>query len=474
MSDARRIGVLGLARSGRGAAALALASGAEVYASDAGDSPALRDAAAAVRSLGGRAEVGGHDLAELARCDLLVVSPGIPPTAPVLADPRVREVPCVSELEFAFGKLRSPVIAITGTNGKTTTTALTSHLLETAGLDAPAAGNIGLALSEVALRERAPDWVVVEASSFQLAGTRRFAPRIGVLTNLAPDHLDRYPSVEAYYADKARLFANASAESAWVLNGEDPAVLSLVGGRPGRRYLFRVASRPDAGEEGGYCAEGGASVEGGAPTEGGALAECGDLVLRLGGREERLIAADELALLGAHNRANALAAALAARLAGAGLDAVRRGLRSFRALSHRLEPVLERGGVLWINDSKATNISSTRVAVEGMTRPTVLLLGGRHKGEPYTNLLDVLVGRVRAVVAYGEAGAQVEEDLGPHLPVERVTGSFEEVVARAAELAQPGDAVLLSPACSSFDMFRNYEERGDRFRELVQGVGDGE
>lgn len=456
MSHARRIGVLGLARSGRGAASLALAAGAEVYASDAGDTPMLRETAEVVRSMGGRAEVGGHDLTELADCDLLVVSPGIPPTAPVLADPRVRGVPCISELEFAYGKLRSPVIAITGTNGKTTTTALVSHLLQAAGLDAPAAGNIGLALSEVALREGAPDWVVVEASSFQLGGTRNFAPRIGVLTNLAPDHLDRYPSVEAYYADKARLFANAGADSVWVLNGEDPAVLELAGTSPGRRYHFRVRSQPAHGEEGGYCAEG------------------GELVLRLGGREERLIGSGELPLLGAHNRANALAAALAARLAGAELEAVRRGLKSFRALSHRLEPVVERHGVLWINDSKATNISSTRVAVEGMTRPTVLLLGGRHKGEPYTNLLDVMEGRVRAVVAYGEAGAQVEADLGVHFPVERVTGSFEEVVSRAAALAHPGDAVLLSPACSSFDMFRDYEDRGDRFRALVRGVGDGE
>ncbi len=452
MNDARRIGVLGLARSGRGAAALALAAGAEVYASDAGDTPDLRESAAVVRELGGAVEVGGHTAEELARCDLLVVSPGIPPTAAILADPAVRGVPCVSELEFAFGYLRSPVIAITGTNGKTTTTALTSHLLGEAGFDAPAAGNIGVALSEVALRETAPDWVVVEASSFQLAGTRSFAPQIGVLTNLAPDHLDRYPSVEAYYADKARLFANAEAESAWVLNGEDPAVLTLAGDAPGRRYLFRVRSRPVAGELGGY------------------VADSGDLVLRLDDEEITLLPGGELPLLGEHNRANALAAALAALLAGAGVEAVRRGLRSFQALNHRLQPVAERGGVVWINDSKATNISSTRVAIEGMTRPTVLLLGGRHKGEPYTELLPALRGRVRVVLAFGEAAERIEADLGALLPVERVAGPFEAVVARAAELAQPGEAVLLSPACSSFDMFRDYEERGDRFRELVRGL----
>lgn len=441
-----------MARSGRGAAALALAGGASVYASDMGDTPELREAAEVVRGLGGEVELGGHTAGKLADCDLLVVSPGIAPTVPILTDPAVAEIPKVSELEFAFERLRSPVIAVTGTNGKTTTASLIAHLLAEAGFDAPAAGNIGLPLSEVALRDAAPDWVVVEASSFQLAGTREFAPRIGVVTNLAPDHLDRYPSVEAYYGDKARLFANAGEGSAWILNGEDPAVLELAGDAPGRRYLFRVRSRPGEGELGGY------------------VGEAGELVVRVDDVDEILIGGDELPLLGEHNRANALAASLAALLTGATVEAVRRGLKSFEPLSNRMEPVAEVGGVLWINDSKATNISSTRVAVEGMTRPTVLLLGGRHKGEPYSELLPVLRDRVRAVVAYGEAGERVAADLSGEVAVERVDGAFEEVVARAAELARPGDAVLLSPACSSYDMFRDYEERGERFRALVRGM----
>jgi UDP-N-acetylmuramoylalanine--D-glutamate ligase len=456
MNDVVRIGILGLARSGWGAATLALATGAEVYASDLGESPELQETADLVRGLGGTVELGHHSVDQLASCDLIVVSPGIPPTAPILMEPRVRAVPRISELEFAFGHLRSPVIAITGTNGKTTTTALVSHLLGAAGFDAPAAGNIGFALSEVALRETAPDWVVVEASSFQLAGIRSFAPRIGVLTNLAPDHLDRYPSVAEYYADKARLFSNGSRESAWVLNGEQAEVLEMAGEVPGERYLFRVRSQPGPAERGGY------------------ISESGDLVLRLDAGDQVLLPGEELPLLGEHNRANALAAAITATLAGADLEAVRAGLRSFRPLDHRLEPVLDRGGVLWINDSKATNISSTYVAVEGMTRPTVLLLGGRDKGEPYTHLLPVLEGRVRVVVAYGEAAERVVEDLGPHLPVERVPGSFDAVVRRAAELARAGDAILLSPACSSYDMFEDYEERGERFRALAAELGQGE
>jgi UDP-N-acetylmuramoylalanine--D-glutamate ligase len=275
-----------------------------------------------------------------------------------------------------------------------------------------------------------------------------------VLTNLAPDHLDWYASVEEYYADKARLFRNATDASRWVLNGEDDAARALPGGAPGARFYFRVDSPPPVGERGGY------------------LAEDGWLTLRLEGSDERLIAASELRLLGRHNVANALAAAIAVRLYGAPADAVAEGLRTFGALEHRMEPVAEREGVLWINDSKATNIASTRVALRSLHRPTVLLLGGRHKGEPYGSLLPDLEGRVRSVIAFGEAADLIVGDLGPHVPVERVDGALDAVVGRAAQLARPGDAVLLSPACSSYDMFRNYEERGRRFRELVTREGE--
>ncbi|MET0397821.1 MAG: UDP-N-acetylmuramoyl-L-alanine--D-glutamate ligase [Longimicrobiaceae bacterium] len=451
----RDVGVLGLARSGLAAARLALARGATVYASDAGDGPAAREAAERVRELGGEAETGGHDTARLSRCDVIVLSPGIPPTAAVLRDPAIASVPVIAEVELAFGQLDAPVVGITGTNGKTTVTALVSHLLTEAGIDAPAGGNIGTALSELALRDAPPRVAVVEVSSFQLAMTRDFAPAIGVLTNLAPDHLDWYPDVEAYYADKARLFRGATAASRWVLNAEDERARELIGDAPGTRYYFRVASPPEPGERGGF------------------LAADGALVLRLDGdADERLVDAGELKILGPHNVANALAAAVAARLAGADAESVRRGLRSFRAPPHRLEPVGEVDGVLWVNDSKATNIASTRVAVRGMTRPTVLLLGGKHKGEPYTGLLPELGEGVRAVIAYGEAAPLVEGDLRGRVPLERVDGPFEAVVARAREIARPGDAVLLSPACASFDMFRSYEERGKRFVELVTREND--
>ena len=444
------IGVLGLARSGLAAARLAIARGARVYASDAGNGAAARKAAEEIRALGGDAETGGHDLAKLAACDRIVLSPGIPPTAKILRDPAIAHVTVIPEIELAYEQLESRVIGITGTNGKTTVTALIEHVLREAGTDAVAGGNIGTALSELALREPQPQIAVVETSSFQLGMARAFAPEIGVLTNLAPDHLDWYPDLEAYYADKANLFQNATAASRWVLNAEDERARTLLGDAPGHRYYFRVASQPEGGERGGF------------------LDPEGWLTLRMDGiADEPLVPAYELKILGPHNAANALAAALAARLAGAEAEAIGRALRGFEAPSHRLQPVGERDGVLWINDSKATNIASTRVAVRGMTRPFVLLLGGRHKGEPYTELLPDLGDNLRAVVAYGEAGEIVANDLAGKVPVERVEGPFEDVVARARGLAQAGDAILLSPACSSFDMFPNYEERGRRFAELA-------
>ena len=446
------IGVLGLARSGLAAARLALARGARVYAIDAGSSAAVLEAAEAVRTLGGDAETGGHDLAKLAACDRIVLSPGIPPTAAVLREEAIRAVPVVPEIELAYEQLGAPVIAITGTNGKTTVTAMIEALLRASGVDAVAGGNIGTALSEVALREPAPAYAVVECSSFQLGGIRRFAPEIGVLTNLAPDHLDWYPDVEAYYADKARLFLNATPASQWVLNAEDERARTLIGDAPGRRFHFRAESRPEDGEVGAH------------------VDPEGWLVLRLNPeQEERILPASGLRVLGPHNVANALAAALAARLAGATSAGIEAGLRGFEAPPHRLQPVADVGGVLWIDDSKATNLASTVVAVRGMTRPTVLLLGGKHKGEAYTGLLEAMDGRVRAVVAYGEAAGRIQADLAGKVALERVDGPFEAVVARARALAAPGDAVLLSPACSSYDMFRDYEERGRRFAELARG-----
>jgi len=443
------VAVVGLGKSGVAATRLLAREGVRVYASDASDHPYGGDTLGALRTLRGVAlDVGRHDLAQIRGAAAVIVSPGVPPEAPPLAAAREARVPILSEIDLGFRALSGSgtrCIAITGTNGKTTTTALVAHLLRTAGLRVEAAGNIGRPLADIALQNDRYQWLAVEVSSFQLHDSPHFAPEIGIVTNLAPDHLDRYASVEAYYADKQLLFRNAGSGDVWVLNGDEPAVLDLAAGAPGRRALFSLRRPVDA------------------------WYDAAARRLQLG--RDALLARAELGLLGDHNVANALAAALAVREAGVTPAVIGEGLRSFRALPHRLEPVRDVGGVHWINDSKATNIASTVVAVEAMDRPFVLLLGGRHKGEPYTRLAPLLKDRCRLVIAYGESGELIERDLGTGGTVSLERGTtFEDVVARARRAARPGDAVLLSPACSSYDMFKNYEERGATFRKLVEAM----
>jgi len=445
---AGEIAVLGLARSGTAVARLLLADGRKVYASDASLTDATMRNAEALGALGAEAVAGSHDLSRIARASLVVASPGIPPNAPSLAAARDAGVRIVSEIEIALRYLRnSRVIAVTGTNGKTTTTALAGHILRGLGLDAVDAGNIGTPLAEIALRDPQPAWVALEMSSFQLHDTPGLDPVVGVLTNLSPDHLDRYPTVTEYYDDKARLFANASGNSRWVLNADDDRVLGMAADIPGSKSHFSIRRQADAW-----------------------LDHSTGWLMLLG---EALLERSELNLLGDHNVANALAAALAVSVAddafraGEARARIRESLRTFNPLSHRLEIVGEKNGVQWINDSKATNVSSTLVAVQGMRRPTILLLGGRHKGEPYASLAEAVRKRVKHVIAFGEAGPVVEKDLTGTVPIDLLGSDFDEVIRRARELAAPGDAILLSPACSSYDMFRNYEERGARFRQLA-------
>ena len=459
--------VIGLGKSGRAAAELLARAGASVYASDAAKTPAAETAAAELRALGVAVDVGSHDLERISRAARVVASPGVPPGAPPLARARAAGVPVVGEIEIALQFLpKTRVIAITGTNGKTTTTALTGALLRALGTNAIDAGNIGTPLAAVALGATHPEWIALELSSFQLHDTPSIAPEVGVVTNLSPDHLDRYSTVDEYYQDKALIFRNMSAASKWVLNADDPATLTLA------RRLPAALSPADVPSErwplGTTC-----RFSLAAPSDAWFDRSADQLVV-LG---EPLLARRELTLFGDHNVANALAASLAVMTADAAhrtpeaRGKIAAGLRGFTALKHRLEVAGEFDGVLWINDSKATNVSSTLVAVEGMTRPTVLLLGGRHKGEPYTALAPAIERSCKAVIAYGESAEIVVKDLGGLVPVERLGSDFAEVIERARAVAQPGDAVLLSPACSSYDMFNNYEERGAEFKRLAAQRG---
>jgi UDP-N-acetylmuramoylalanine--D-glutamate ligase len=449
------IAVIGLGKSGLAAARLLVRHGLHVYASDAGSSNAMERGVAELRAAGATVDVGSHDLDRIARAALVVVSPGVPPSSEALQSALTARVPVVSEIEVGlrFLEPRTRYIAVTGTNGKTTTTAMVGHLLRALGRSAVDAGNIGTPLTEVALSEEQPEWLALEMSSFQLHDTPGIAPEVGVLTNLSPDHLDRYESVRDYYADKALLFRNATEESKWVVNDGDDAAVDMVARAKGQHYHFGRSRLCDMVYE-----RTAASGEG-----------------WIAWRGQRIIRRDEIPLLGDHNVENAMAAALAVIVADerhaepASLERIAEGLRTFGALPHRLESVVERDGVLWINDSKATNPSSTLVALQAMTRPTIILLGGRHKGEPYTSLAEPLAAVGKAVIAYGEAGPIVEQDLSGTVPVHRLGFDFEEVMALARSLAEPGDVVLLSPACSSYDMFANYVERGTRFRELARG-----
>jgi UDP-N-acetylmuramoylalanine--D-glutamate ligase len=447
------ISVVGLARSGRAVAELLARAGAPVYASDAGTGDAVQHASRALAPLGVALQAGAHDLSRIAASAVVVASPGVPPDAPPLRAARDAGRTIVSELEIALQFLPGQrYVAITGTNGKTTTTALVHRLFEGLGYDSVAAGNIGTPLAEVALRAEAPHWIALETSSFQLHDTPSIHPAAGVLTNLSANHLDRYASVEEYFADKALLFRNAGPKSVWVSNADDPDVQAMVAKVPGRHLRFTTA---EGAQEGYYD-------------------RAGDRLVVLG---EPLVAREDLTLLGDHNVANALAAALAVMGADEShRDARARAriadaLRGFRALEHRIEPAGSYAGVDWINDSKSTNVASTLVALRGMRKPTVLLLGGRHKGEPYTALGDELRRTGRAVIAYGEAAPIIETDLDGVVPLERLGSSFDDVLARARELARPGDAVLLSPACSSYDMFDNYEQRGREFKRLAAALG---
>jgi UDP-N-acetylmuramoylalanine--D-glutamate ligase len=445
------IAVIGLGKSGVAASRLLRSAGMRVYASDSASSDGVREGAKTVRAAGADADIGSHDLERIARASLVVASPGVPPEAPPLQRAHQARVPVVSEIEIALRALpEAKVIAVTGTNGKTTTTALVGHLLRAIGLDAIDAGNIGTPLAAIAMEPRPPRWIALELSSFQLHDTPGISPTVGVLTNLAPDHLDRYATVQEYYADKKLLFRNARTISKWVVNGDDREAVDLARDAVGTHKRFSL-HRPDADAT--YDRAHDMLVVGGLP----------------------LLPRRELDLFGDHNVANALAASLAVMIADRGNATpeararIADGLRTFHALKHRLEIAGEANGVMWINDSKATNVSSTLVAIQGMTRPTILLLGGRHKGEPYTALAEPLRKIGKAVIAYGESAPIIEQDLRGVVPIERLGSDFEEVTARARALATPGDVVLLSPACSSYDMFKNYEERGATFKRLAVG-----
>jgi UDP-N-acetylmuramoylalanine--D-glutamate ligase len=451
-----RVAILGLGRSGEAVVDWALGrpgcepGDVEVFVEH--DTPELREAAASMLARGVRVSLGVPDLGG-GRFDLVVASPGIAPLRPLLVAARVTGSPVISELELAYLVGRAPFVAVTGTNGKTTTTALVTHLMIEGGIDARAAGNIGRPALDVARDVPEDGAIVAECSSFQLALTADFHPRVAVLLNITPDHIDWHGSIEAYAADKLRVFANMGAGDTAVFDVDDPASAAAASSGISRgARLIRVSL--------------GAAAE--ARLEGG--------VLVVDGPEgpASLVHADELQIRGAHNVSNALAAAAAALAFGVGVEAVRRGLRTFAPIEHRLAPVATVDGVLYVNDSKATNPDAVSKALTAFERrPLIVLLGGRNKGNDFDGLARACRERARMCVLYGEARADLEGAFVREGAPFRSAGGMLDALAVAADLAREGDVVLLSPACASFDEFEDFEDRGRRFTAAVGALAGG-
>ncbi|MGQ9633348.1 MAG: UDP-N-acetylmuramoyl-L-alanine--D-glutamate ligase [Bryobacteraceae bacterium] len=435
----RKVAVLGLASSGLAAVELLTAQGASVIAVDAKPLDQLRDAPEVLSRLGVPFRLQSPEAFADAEC--VVISPGVPADLEILNQARSRGVPVIGEVELAYRFLKGEIIGITGSNGKTTTTALTGHLLQQCGIPAQVGGNLGtLPASAMARNSRAGQWNVLELSSFQLETIQKFHPRIGIALNVTEDHLDRHGSFERYAAAKARLFENQTAEDWAVLNADDPVTRGFGRTTAARTLWFSLAKK----------------------TEPGAWLEQGMLVL--GGQP--LLPVSEVPLRGRHNLENILAASLAAFLAGAPAGGIAGAIRTFRAVEHRLEYVDTIGGVAYYNDSKATNVSSAVKAVEALEGPLWIILGGKDKGGSYAPLAEALRNKVRAALLIGEAAPLIARAFEGMVPCVQC-GTLEAAVAHAAGEAHPGDTVLLAPACASFDQFEGYEHRGRVFKQLV-------
>jgi UDP-N-acetylmuramoylalanine--D-glutamate ligase len=439
-----RVTVVGAAKSGIAAAELLAQRGACVTLSDT--RPAVPEAAPLER-LGVELELGGHQAATLSGADLIVLSPGVPPNQPVVQAARDRGVPVIGELELAFRWLRGRVIAITGTKGKSTTTTLTGRMLAASGFAVTMGGNIGAPLSGQVADSTPETLHVVEASSFQLEQIDTFHPWIAVMLNFSPDHLDRHPNVEAYGAAKARIFENQQPHDWAVINADDPAVLNLA-----RRT--RAATRLFARR---------------APISEGTVVEDGWIVGRESGATTRLVPLEAIHLLGPHLVSDVMAAATVSAIAGAPPAAMASAVESFRGLEHAMELVRQIGGVRFVNDSKATNVESALRSIESFESDLVVIIGGRYKGGDFSLLRDPLAARAKAVVAIGESKARVRQALDGAVEVHDAA-TLDEAVARAFAIARPNGVVLLAPACSSFDMFQDYADRGRRFKEVVAGL----
>jgi UDP-N-acetylmuramoylalanine--D-glutamate ligase len=447
----KKVLVVGLGKSGLAAALFLRRQGAQVTVSDIRSAESLAKEIPALLDEGIMVEAGGHGLLTFRRQDLIVVSPGVPLNTPELVQAKNFGRPVIGELELAARFLKGKIVAITGSNGKTTTTTLAGEMLKEAGLPTLVAGNIGV--SVVGLIEDSTDdtWSVLEVSSFQLESAIEFHPAISVILNITPDHLDRHGTFENYALAKECIFANQDANDFVVLNADNGRAAEAAARSKAPVYWFSVKH----------------------PVEQGAWVEKGNAVYRPapGAAVETILPLGKIPLKGEHNVENVLAAACAGRLAGAPADAIARAIEKFHAVEHRLEFVASINGVEFYNDSKATNVDATEKAVAAFPGGIHLILGGKDKGAPYTPLVPLLRERGRAVYTIGAAAAKIESQLRGAAPIQSCE-TLAKAVSAAAAAAQPGEVVLLAPACSSFDQFENYEQRGRVFKQLVAELKD--
>ncbi len=443
----RTITVIGAARSGIAVAGLLQGQGAQVFVSDKTGAEKLKAEARSLSDLGIAHELGGHS-ERVYDCSLMVISPGVPTNTPVVMEARKRSIDVVSEVEVASWFCRSPIVAITGSNGKTTTTTLIGRILGDAKKKHAVAGNIGTAFSSVVLELDPAATVVLEISSFQLDHCETFRPRISAIMNITQNHMDRYGhSMEKYAEAKARIFMNQVDDDVLLYDADDEWTSKIAQKARCRRIPFSIMqSLPE-----------------------GAFKEGGKLVTVLDGKRSEIIGVDDISIKGPHNLYNAMAASLVGQLSGVGAASIRATLKNFKGVEHRQEFVRDVNGVRFYNDSKATSVDAVWYALQAFDRPIVLMLGGRDKGNDYARIADLVKKNVRAIVAMGESADKVEQAFSGIKPLRRAT-SIDEAVLAAQSLAQSGDVVLLSPACASFDWFENYEQRGRVFKELVKNL----
>jgi UDP-N-acetylmuramoylalanine--D-glutamate ligase len=442
--NGKRVLVVGLGRSGVASALFLQSRGAQVTVSDAKSEDQLRELIPTLLDAGIAVETGAHGERTFRNQDLIVVSPGVPVDAAPLAQARALGQPVIGEIELASLFLQGPVIAITGSNGKTTTTTLVGEIIAASGFKTLVGGNIGTAAISLADESTPETVIVLEVSSFQLETIASFRPKIAVVLNVTPDHLDRHGTFAAYVDAKARIFENQRADDFAVLNADDPTCVELA--RRTRAQVFWFSREREV--------------------ESGAFVRDGQIVFRRNGSSQAVLAASEIPLKGSHNLENVLAAVCAGELMGCEPEKIRSAIVNFKAVEHRLEYVATIGGVEYYNDSKATNVDATMKALQSFPANIHLILGGKDKGSDYTLLNNLLRERVKSVYTIGTAAEKIQSHIKGTTQIIS-SGTIDAAVKQASAAAQPGDVVLLAPACASFDQFQSYEHRGRVFKELV-------